>query len=439
MMAQKKFHMGWFLNFTVDEWTEPHAGLGGNPWNGKFYVEVGQMLEKACFDYMMIEDKLIVSEAYGGTSEVYLKHGLMAPKHDPVPLATTVGVMTQKLGVVATISTLGYPPYLLARACSTIDSLVEGRFGWNIVTSAEDFAAQNFGMEKLPPREQRYEMADEYVDLVNQLFDSWDKDAVVLDRESRTYVDYKKVRPIHFKGKYYSCRGPLNTVPSPQHRPVYVQAGGSPRGRDFAAKHADSIIAVANGVQEMKAYREDIRARAAKHGRNPDDVKVLYLISPTVGATTAEAKEKFRRIVEHPDYIEQSLALISFITDIDFAQFDLDKPLPGKLTTNGESGSLDKFQQWGSGKTLRQLCVDEAGGAVSSIELVDSYANVAERMADAMAEVGGDGYLITSPSHRVSRRYVSDICEGVIPILQRRGVVRTEYTGKTLRETLREF
>ncbi|WGF88364.1 NtaA/DmoA family FMN-dependent monooxygenase [Marinivivus vitaminiproducens] len=437
-MTATKFHLGWFMNFTVDEWTEPHAGLGGNPWNGKFYVEMAQALERACFDYMMIEDKLIVSESYGGTSEVYLKHGIMAPKHDPAPLAAIVGAMTEHVGVVATLSTLSYPPYLLARMCSTIDSIAEGRFGWNIVTSAEDFAAQNFGMDKLPPREARYAMADEYVDLVNQLFASWDKDAVVRDYETRTYVDYTKVRPIHFKGEYYSCRGPLNTVPSPQQRPVYVQAGGSPRGREFAAKNADSIIATANGLDEMKEYRDDIRARAAKHGRNPDDVKVLYLVTPVVADTNEEARAKFDRIVRHPDFIEQTLGLISFITDIDFKQFDLDQPLP-HLTTNGEQGSLDKFQQWGSGKTLRQLVVDDGGGAAASLDLVGSYREVADRMANAMEEVGGDGFLITSPSHRVGRRYLVDICDGLVPYLQRRGVVRTEYKGSTLRDHLLEF
>jgi alkanesulfonate monooxygenase SsuD/methylene tetrahydromethanopterin reductase-like flavin-dependent oxidoreductase (luciferase family) len=143
---------------------------------------------------------------------------------------------------------MAYPPFLLARLCATIDNLSEGRFGWNIVTSGEDTAAQNFGLDKLPPRELRYDMAHEYMDGVNQLFASWDQDAVVMDRETDTYADFKKVRPINFEGKYFKCRGPLNTVPCPQGRPTYVQAGGSPTGRAFAAKHADSIIAVANGV-----------------------------------------------------------------------------------------------------------------------------------------------------------------------------------------------
>ena len=242
-MAAKKFHLGWFTNFTADEWNAPFAN-GGSPWNGKFYVEMAQALGRACFDLLMLEDKLMISEAYGGTSEVYLKHALgMVPKHDPAPLAALIGGSTSHLGVVATLSTLGYPPFLLARLASTLDHICTGRFGWNIVTSGEDLAAENFGLDKLPPRELRYEMADEYVELVCKLFDSWDDGAVVMDRARGVYADHTKVRPIHFAGKYFKSRGPLNTVRSPQGRPAFVQAGGSPRGREFASRHADTIVA----------------------------------------------------------------------------------------------------------------------------------------------------------------------------------------------------
>ncbi len=234
-MANKQLHLGWFMNFTPGEWDHPLA-TGGSHWNGKFYVDMAQALERACFDYIMIEDTLMVSEAYGDSAEAALKHALQVPKHDPSPLAALISAATTRLGVVATLSTLAYPPFMLARLCCTLDHIAGGRFGWNIVTSGEDTAAQNFGMDKLPPREQRYEMADEYVDLVCKLFDSWDPDAVVMDHETRTYADHTKVRPIHFEGKYFKCRGPLNTVRSPQGRPAFVQAGGSPRGRAFAAK-----------------------------------------------------------------------------------------------------------------------------------------------------------------------------------------------------------
>lgn len=434
-MANKKFHLGWFMNFVSDIWNEPFAS-GGSPWDGQFYVEMAKTLERACFDYIMVEDKLCVSESLGGTAEIYLKHGL-APKHDPAPLAALMGYATSRLGIVITMSTLGYPPFLLARLSSTLDHICRGRFGWNIVTSAEDLAAQNFGLDVLPDRKIRYDQADEYMDLVNQLFDSWEPDAVVMDREKDVYVDHKKVHPINFKGKFFKSRGPLNTVRSPQGHPVYVQAGGSDRGREFAAKHADSIITLADGIEGMKWYRDDIRARAKKHGRNPDDIKVLYLVICNLGATEAEARAKRETMAKSPAFVEQTLALVSAITDIDFMKYDLDKPLP-KLTTNGEQGSLDKFAQWGTNKTLRQLTY-ESTEFESSIELIGTPDQMADQMGQIIEQVGGDGFLITTHNQRVSRNQIIEVTEGLVPALQRRGLMRTSYTYPTLRENLREF
>ncbi|HTV21497.1 MAG TPA: NtaA/DmoA family FMN-dependent monooxygenase [Polyangiaceae bacterium] len=435
----RRFHLGWFTNFTPDEWNGPFSN-GGTPWDGKFYVEMAQALERAKFDYILLEDKLAISESYGGTSEGYLKHALgMAPKHDPMPLATLMGASTSRLGVVATMSTLGYPPFLLARLASTVDSLTGGRFGWNIVTSAENAAAQNFGLSELPPRELRYAVAHEYMDLVYQLFDSWQPDAVVRDRSTGTYADFRKVKPIHFEGKFFRCRGPLNTVRSPQGRPTLVQAGGSPSGRDFAAKHADSVVCVTQGTANMRAYRDDIRARAQKHGRNPDDVKVLFLVAPVLAETDGEARARYERQSTDPHFIEANLVLISAITDIDFKKYSLDAPLPERLITNGEQGSLDNFQQWGSNKTLRQLVLEASGGIVACLELVGTPESVAERMGQAMEEVGGDGFLLTTPSLSVNRRQIVEVCDGLVPALQRRGLVRTEYTHATLRENLRAF
>ncbi|MBS0249878.1 MAG: LLM class flavin-dependent oxidoreductase, partial [Proteobacteria bacterium] len=243
----------------------------------------------------------------------------------------------------------------------------------------------------------------------------------------------------NFEGKFFKCRGPLNTVRSPQGVPALVQAGGSPKGRDFAAKHANSIVAVAAGTEKMKAFRDDVRERAKAHGRNPDDIKILFLVAPVLAETEEEAKAKNARKTSDPMFLEQCLALISAITDIDFKKYDISKPLPEKLTTNGEQGSLDMFQQWGSNKTLRQLVVEASGGIVGSVELVGTPEQVADKMADAMAEVGGDGFLITTPVQSTNRRTVIEVCDGLVPILQRKGLVRTEYTGKTLKENLIAF
>jgi long-chain alkane monooxygenase len=432
-MSAKPFHLAWFMNFTPGEWDHPLAA-GGAPWSGEFYVEMARALERACFDYIMIEDTLMVSETYGGSAEAGLKHALMVPKHDPSPLAAILGYTTTRLGIVATLSTMAYPPFMLARLCSTLDHIAAGRFGWNIVTSGEEAAAQNFGMDHLPPRSQRYDMADEYVDVVCKLFDSWDADAVIMDHEKETYADANKVRPVNFSGNHFKVRGPLNTVRSPQGQPVFVQAGGSRRGRAFAARHADSIIAVANGIAGMKQYRDEVRGHAAKFGRNPDDVKVLFLVYPILAETDAEAHAKYQRMTRSQAFIERVLAGISMITDIDFSKFALDEPLP-PLTTNGEQGSLDKFAQWGTGKTLRQLAMERFEAAEPELEFIGSPDTVVERMGQVMEAVGGDGFLISTPFQRTSRRFITEVAEGLVPALQRRAA----YRGNTLRDVLREF
>jgi FMN-dependent oxidoreductase (nitrilotriacetate monooxygenase family) len=433
-VPSKPFHLAWFMNFITDDWLGPW-GDGGRDWSGDFYVEMAKNLERACFDYVILEDKLMVSNAYGGTMEADLKHGVN-PKHDPVPLAVLMAQATSRLGLVATMSTSFYPPYLLARLCSTVDHLSGGRFGWNIVTSAEDRSAQNFGMDRLYEHDERYEMASEFVDLVGKLWASWEPDAVVRDRATGTYADHTKVHTIDFVGKYYSSRGPLNTVRSPQGQPVLCQAGASPRGRAFAARHADTIIASVNNVVEMRAYRDDIRARLKACGREPDDCKVLFLVAPIVADTESEAWDKRRRWLSDPLFIEYVLAEISSITEVDFAQFDLDQPLP-EVTTNGERGFLESFARRAAGRTLRETVAD--GGMNGGLDLIGTPDQVAETMGSLMDEVGGDGFLITSPVMRLNRRYVNEITDGLVPALQRRGLARTGYASEHLRDNLLAF
>uniref|UniRef100_UPI0004C77D60 LLM class flavin-dependent oxidoreductase n=1 Tax=Streptomyces cellulosae TaxID=1968 RepID=UPI0004C77D60 len=202
---------------------------------------------------------------------------------------------------------------------------------------------------------------------------------------------------------------------------------------------ADAIIAVGTGIAGMKEYRDDIRARAEQAGRNPDHIKLLFCVSPTIAATEAEARAEVERLTSSDVYIEKTLVSISANTEIDFKQFDLDKPLPEGLTTNGERGSLEHFMR-GDGtpgpKTLRQLAID---WAKTGVEFVGTAEQVAKQMGEAMEEIGGDGFLIMKPGWDLNRKYIHSITDGLVPELQRLGLTRTEYTKSTLRETLREF
>ena len=433
----KKMHLGWFMNYAPPQWMDPFDRVNTSWTNADFHIEMAQMLEGACFDYLMIEDTLMVSDAFGGSTEAALKHALQVPKMDATVLAAAVVKATTRLGVIATASILSYPPFTLARMIASLDHLSDGRFGWNIVTSGEEQAAHNVGLDTLPPREQRYDMADEYVDVVTKLLSSWDDDAVVMDRETGTFVDFSKVHETNFVGKFYKSRGPLNVPRTPQGRPVYLQAGGSPRGRQFAAETADSIVAVAEGIDGMINYRNDIRARAEAAGRNPDDIKVLFLLTPVLGDSAEDAEYKRHKMVNTDAFISSQLGMISTVTDIDFSKFPLDEALP-PLTTNGEQGSLNKFAQEGSGKTLRELAT-AATGFASCLPLVGTPAYVASQMAEAMDAVGGDGFLLTTPVQHLSRRYVTDITEGLVPALRDLGRVRESYEYPTLRENLRAF
>jgi FMN-dependent oxidoreductase (nitrilotriacetate monooxygenase family) len=435
-VSDKRFHLGWFGSFIPTTWTTGWDGTDSAQWmNGQFYVDMARTLERAFFDFVLYEDSSMVSDTYGGSSEATLRRGGWAPKGDPMALAPLLAQATKHLGISITCSTSFYPPWMLARAFSTLDHLSRGRSGWNIVTSSEDRAAQNFGMEGLPPHDERYERAEEYVELVSQLWNSWDEDALVMDRETNTYVDHTKVHPIDFRGKFYSSRGPLNTLRSPQGRPVLTQAGGSDRGRAFAAQCADMVMALPKGVPAMKEYRDDIRARAEAAGRDPDEVKVMFIVSPILGETMEVALErKERKDAGVRAAPEGQLIGWSGSMEIDFSKFDLDQPLPDDVETNGHQSTLANFRKWANGRTLREACV---AYRTESIDLVGTPDSVADEMEAAMDEIGGDGFLIWNQPH--NRRYIGEIADGLVPALQKRGLMRTSYSSTQFRDNLMEF
>jgi len=434
VLAANPFHLGWFLgnSYGVHGWNQPWGGTDAQDWTQPdLHIELAKALERACFDYLLLEDSLFVPDNYGSSMEFYLRRALRAPKNDPLPLVPLIAQATTHLGLVPTISTSFYPPYLLARLIATLDLMSKGRVGCNFVTSTAERAAQNFGLDAHLEHDLRYEMAGEFVDLVIQLWESWDADAIVMDREAGMFVDPAKVRSINFKGRFFASRGPLNTARPPQGRPVLVQAGGSPQGQQFAARHMDSVIAAVSTVGEMKAFRGDLRNRVAAAGRDPDSCKVFFVIAPTLGETNAEALERSqRRQVHRESFPELALAQMGSLTDIDFSTFDIDAPI-GELTTNGQQGTLKRFLA--QGKTLREIAHNYRYGFE---DLVGTADHVAGAMAEVMQEVGGDGFMFTG---LVTRRYVAEITDGLVPALQRRGLVRTAYEHKHFRDNLMAF
>ncbi len=433
-MAADLFHLGWFLgnSFGVHGWNQPWGGTSGEDWmQPDLHVDLAKAAERACFDFVLLEDSVFVPDNYGSSMDFYLQRALRAPKNDPLPLVPLMAQATSRLGIVPTISTSFYPPYLLARLIATLDLMSKGRVGCNFVTSTAERAAQNFGLDAHLEHDLRYEMAAEFVELVLQLWSSWDADAIVMDRERGMFVDPAKVRAIDFKGRFFASRGPLNTARPPQGQPVLVQAGNSPQGQDFAAKRMDAVLCAVSTVEEMKAFRSQMRRKVAAAGRDPDSCKVMYVATPTIGESEAEARDRVRRRQGHREAApELALAQMGSLTDIDFSVFDIDAPI-SELTTNGQQGTLKRFLK--QGRTLREIAHNYK---YSYEDLVGTPEQVAGQMAKLMEEVGGDGFVFTG---NLTRRYVAEITDGLVPALQRLGVVRGAYQHSHFRDNLLAF
>jgi FMN-dependent oxidoreductase (nitrilotriacetate monooxygenase family) len=437
-MSTRPFHLAWFLQgSSVQAWGEPWTGHIGTTWEKpELFLDMARCLERACFDYILLEDSSYVGESYGGSTELYLQNGIAVPRQDPSVVAALMTQVTSRIGIVPTFGTYAYPPYLLARLVATLDQVSGGRAGWNAVTGSSDYAAMNFGMNGMPEHDLRYDMADEYLDVVRQLWGSWQPDAIIADRASGVLVDHTKVHAVNYEGKFYKTRGPLNSGPGPQGQPVIAQAGGSPRGRAFAARHADTIVAHTKGIEGAKAYRDDIRSLMAACGRNPDDCKVLFMVGPIIGETEADAQERKRiRIARAAAQVPQRLAHLGKVMNIDFGKMDLDQPL-GDLTTNGHQQTLDQLKKMAAGRTLRQTMAEHNVTALST-ELVGTPDSVAAQMAEWISEVGGDGFLFSMPN--VTRRLLAEIEDGLVPALQDRGLVRSAYGHTQFRDNLLEF
>jgi FMN-dependent oxidoreductase (nitrilotriacetate monooxygenase family) len=379
----------------------------------------------------------MVEDTYGGSMELTLKYGMMAPKSDPIPLVPLLAKATRHIGLVATMSTIQYPPFLAARSMVTLDHLTGGRAGVNVVTSVTHRVAQNFGYDQHLVHSERYAMAEEWMDVVSQLWESWDPDAVVLDQESPRYADHTKVHPINFAGKYFKSRGPLNTIPGPQRRPVVAQAGNSTPGRELAARHADTMLALAAGPAEMKELRQDMDARLISHGRKPADLKILFMMTPILADTDADALELQRRAEAakaDPEAIERRLWYLSYVSGgvVDYAKYDLDAPVPQELG-NGETTTAKAWLAGSENLTLRQLAT---GPNNYGMDFAGSPDTVAAQMGEVMEEAGGDGFLVYAP---MTRRSIVEITDGLAPALRRRGLIRTGYDHKTFRENLLDF
>lgn len=424
-----QLHLGAFLYFTGHHhagWRHPESGVE-KMFDIDNYKQLAKTAEKGKFDMIFFADLLHL--IYPGQAAA----GML----EPISLLSALAMETEKIGLAATVSTTYSKPYDVARRFATLDILSKGRAGWNIVTSQTDAEAKNYGLEAHPEHGLRYKMAEEFVDVTTSLWDSWDDDALVMDRVSGQFADTQKIRQSNQKGQWYSSEGPLNVPRPPQGYPVLIQAGSSSRGQAFAARAGEVIFTAQPTLKSAQAFYKNVKAGLSSYARDPQSMKVMPGISPIIGSTEQEALRRERELLDliRP---EEATAYLSGLLQYDLTHFSVDDPLPEIPDPVGNSnGMKSRVQLIIDLAREEQLSILELGrkllGARGHLQFVGTPEQLADLMEKWFNEYGCDGFNIMPP---VLPGDLDDFVEQVIPILQKRGLFRKDYTGSTLREHL---
>ncbi|MFD4459165.1 LLM class flavin-dependent oxidoreductase [Nocardia sp. NPDC058480] len=403
--------------------------------DASYYAKVGRQLEEGCFDLMFFDDRLAMPGIYGGSVEEAVRTGARPVKLD---LGVVLGVLAQStshIGLGATYSTTYYAPFHVARTFATLDHLSAGRAAWNVVTSVNDSEAQNFGMDAHLGHAERYDRADEFLEVVGGLWDTWDDDAIVHDRAAGYFADPAKVHELRHSGRFFAARGPLTVPRTPQGRPVIIQAGSSGRGREFASRWAELIFTGDPGLEVARSHYADQKARIADAGRDPASVRICPMAYAVVGESEQHAKEREAMLLEDLVHPMASLTLLSELMNYDFAQHDLDDPVTDELiaSVSGIRGLVQNLRTHiGGTVTVRDLAGHRAT-LLQGPRFVGTGEQVADQMAEWFHGDACDGFVLAATHMPGS---FEDVVRMVVPRLQQRGLFRTAYEGTTLREHL---
>lgn len=398
----------------------------------QYWTDYAKRLEAGLFDGIFLADVIGVNDVYGSNADAALRGAVQVPVNDPMLLVPAMAAVTSHLSFGITANLTYEQPFLFARRMSTLDHLTGGRIGWNIVTGYLDSAARAIGLTGQAAHDDRYDLADEYMQVVYRLWEeSWADDAVVFDRQKQLFADPARVRAIHHHGKQYHINAMHLSSPSAQRTPVLYQAGSSPRGREFAARHAECVFVNGQKIEAVRAIVEDIRARAVAIGRRADDIQVFMGATIVTGRTAAEAKEKYEDYCRHVSS-EAALVHAAASLGIDFSRYDLDEPIEtantNAITSNVEAVSRAVGPQWTKRKLLEQMVLGSR-----QAPLVGSAQEIADQLATWSNEAGINGFNL---SRTVVPECFDDIIALVIPILQERGLYKTGYRDGSLREKL---
>lgn len=422
-------HLALIMNFsasphTIGQWRLARSFRGDSYLDASYWERIARTLERGCFDMLFFADSYTLHDRYKDSPDEAIRYAVQYPRLDPLALVPMLSRVAPNLGFGVTGSTTFLPPYWLARNMATMDHLTKGRVAWNVVTSYSRSEAQNFGMTDIPEHDSRYDLADEYIRVCDKLWSSWEPDAIVMDREAGIYADPSKVHRINHTGDYFSCAGPLCVPRSPQGRPVIIQAGSSPRGLRFAAEHAEVIFATPTSSGGMANHRKAINAALKQAGRKPEDVRVIWSITPVVGESEAEAQAKKQAIQEniHP---EAALVLLSGHLNYDLSTWPKDRPL-SELKSSG----VQAFAR-GQNYTTEEYARRMAEGSANIIH--GTPKQIVDKLEALYEEGSGDGFMIVTHALPSS---IDDFVDLVVPELQRRGHFRERYGSPLLRERL---
>src|SRR5215471_8978949 len=417
----------------ASSWRHPQSRT--DSWSPDFYRHIGRVLEAGKFHLGFFDDRLSMPDMYGRNHANTVAHGIRCVKLDAVTVLTVMGMATERLGLCATYSTSYYEPFHVARVFGTLDLMTGGRAAWNVVTSLNDGEAQNMGRDEVIDHDARYDRADEFMDIVLGHWDTWQDDAIVQDKASGLFAEPDKVHRLDYEGRYYRSRGPFTVPRSAQGHPVIIQAGSSGRGKRFGAHWGEVIFVVYPNIEIGKREYAEFKAEVAHSGRDPEHVKVTQLVNTVSAASKAEAEDKWAVIDKLPLEID-ALSLLSEALNFDFATKGMDEAFTDAeiAAMSGLQGIRDRVLQASGTRnpTVRDFIHFSGRGRVHNA-IVGGPKEVADRLEQWFTERACDGFVV-SATH-VPGAY-EDFVRFVVPELQRRGLFRKEYAGKTLRENL---
>ncbi|MEC7488487.1 MAG: NtaA/DmoA family FMN-dependent monooxygenase [Pseudomonadota bacterium] len=442
MSEKETIHLAADLSFLHTDflWRMPGSWVGYPYYStSEFYEDIARIAERGRMDMLFFGDTGGTSEDYGGSHDAVVSHGVKWPRHDMTPMIPILARLTKGVGYALTMSTTYHHPFHVARIFNSLDHVTRGRIGWNAVTSAYKWEAMNWGFEVMMDHDERYRRAQEFLHVTCELWDSIERDAPLLDRDSGRFLDPSKVHRIDFKGDYFNVRGPLPALPSPQQRPLIIQAGQSGPGMDLAAKYADLQFSTRRTLDSMKKHRSDIDTKLRSFGRSPRDLGILWSVRIQVAASQSEARAKEKQFLDSIPP-EGGLIEMSQWFGVDFSQAETDMTLSDFADkVREQKGNLGTFDELLK-TTDPNLTVREFGRDFMSQRILvaeGTPTEIVDKLEKIHYETGANGgFILGRGFHAMDN--ITEFVDHVVPELQRRGLSKTEYSGSTLRDNFND-